>query len=179
MKTVWFGAHFPPGFGPKLVMTRSGLAGESGAAFVGVGDAAVAGPVIARASSAVGRIRVEVFDMKLLLRVLINAIALWVAATFVPGLHAGGFGSVLALAIVFGVVNAFVRPFLKLLSCPIILLTLGLFTLVLNALMLMFAAWLGRQLGIDFTVSGFWAAFLGALLVSIVSTLLSLVAAEV
>lgn len=116
--------------------------------------------------------------MKLLLRVFINAIALWVAATLVPGLHAGGFGSVLALALVFGVVNAFVRPFLKLLSCPIILLTLGLFTLVLNALMLMFAAWLGRQLGIDFTVSGFWAAFLGALLVSIVSTALSIVAAE-
>jgi putative membrane protein len=123
--------------------------------------------------------RVEVLDMKLLLRVLINAAALWVAASFVPGIQAGGFGSVLALAIVFGVVNAFVRPFLKLLSCPIILLTLGLFTLVLNALMLMFAAWIGRQLGIDFSVSGFWAAFFGALLVSIVSTLLSILVTEV
>ena len=111
--------------------------------------------------------------MKLLLRVLINALALWVAASFVPGIHAGGFGSILALALVFGLVNAFVRPFLKLVSCPIILLTLGLFTLVVNALMLMLAAWVGRGLGIDFTVSGFVPAFLGALLVSVVSTLLS------
>lgn len=111
--------------------------------------------------------------MRMILHVLINAAALWAAATFVPGIHAGGIGSVLALALVFGVVNALVRPFLKLVSCPIILLTLGLFTFVVNALMLMFAAWVGRGLGIDFRVDGFVPAFLGALLVSIVSTLLS------
>jgi putative membrane protein len=91
----------------------------------------------------------------------------------VSGIHAGGAGSILAVAVVFGIVNAFVRPLLKLLSCPIIFLTLGLFTLVLNALMLMLTAWVGAQLGIDFKVDGFWAAFLGALLVSIVSTVLS------
>ena len=117
--------------------------------------------------------------MKIVLRVLINAAALWIAASFVPGIHAGGMGSILALALVFGVVNALVRPFLKLVSCPIILLTLGLFTLVLNALMLMLAAWLGRQLGIDFGVDGFWAAFLGALVVSIVSILLSIFVRDV
>jgi putative membrane protein len=111
--------------------------------------------------------------MRVLLRFLINAAALWVAATFVSGIHAGGATSVLAVAVVFGLVNAFVRPLLKLLSCPIIFLTLGLFTLVINALMLMLAAWVGRQLGIDFAVDGFWAAFLGALIVSIVSTVLS------
>jgi len=111
--------------------------------------------------------------MRIILRVLINAAALWVAASFVSGIHAGGIGSVLALALVFGVVNAFVRPFLKLVSCPIILLTLGLFTLVVNAVMLMFAAWIGRGLGIDFRVDGFVPAFLGALIVSVVSTLLS------
>jgi putative membrane protein len=111
--------------------------------------------------------------MKIVLRVLVNAAALWVAASFVPGIHAGGLSSIVALALVFGIVNALVRPFLTLLSCPIILLTLGLFTLVLNALMLMFAAWIGRGLGIDFHVDGFWPAFLGALIVSIVSTLLS------
>ena len=88
------------------------------------------------------------------------------------GIHAGGVGSVLALALVFGVANAR-APFLTLVSCPIILLTLGLFTFVVNALMLMFAAWVGRGLGIDFRVDGFVPAFLGALLVSIVSTLLS------
>ena len=95
--------------------------------------------------------------MRFLLRILINAAALWVAAYFVHGIHAGGAGSILAVAIVFGLVNAIVRPLLKLLSCPIILLTLGLFTLVLNALMLMLTAWVGAQLGIDFKVDDFWA----------------------
>ncbi len=111
--------------------------------------------------------------MRLLLRILINAAALWVAAYFVHGIHAGGPGSFLAVAVVFGLVNALVRPVLKLLSCPIIFLTLGLFTLVLNALMLMLTAWVGKQLGIEFAVDTFWAAFLGALIVSIVSTVLS------
>jgi putative membrane protein len=111
--------------------------------------------------------------MRLLLRILINAAALWIAASVVDGIRAGGAGSILAVAVVFGLVNALVRPVLKLLSCPIIFLTLGLFTLVLNALMLMLTAWVGRQLGIDFTVNTFWAAFLGALIVSIVSTVLS------
>ncbi len=117
--------------------------------------------------------------MHVLLRILINAAALGVAAWLVPGIHAGGVGSVLATALVFGFVNVLVRPVLKLVSCPVILLTLGLFTLVLNALMLMLTAWLGRHIGIDFYVRGFLAAFLGALIVSIVSTVLSWLAAEV
>jgi len=112
--------------------------------------------------------------MRFLLRILVNAAALWVAASFVDGIHAGGVASILAVAVVFGVVNAFVRPLLKLLSCPIIFLTLGLFTLVINALMLMLTAWVGARFGIDFRVAGFWpSAFLGALIVSIVSTVLS------
>lgn len=111
--------------------------------------------------------------MKLILRIVVNAAALWVAARLVPGIEAGGIGSVLAIALVFGVLNALIKPFLKLVSCPVILLTLGLFTLVINALMLMLTAWLGHKLGIEFQVDGFWAAFLGALLVSIVSTVLS------
>src|ERR1039457_4456863 len=111
--------------------------------------------------------------MKTVLRVLINAAALWAAASFVPGIPAGGIRSGLAVGLRCRGANALVRPFLKLVSCPIILLTLGLFTLVVNALMLMFAAWVGRGLGIDFKVAGFVPAFLGALLVSIVSTLLS------
>ncbi len=111
--------------------------------------------------------------MTLLVRILVNAAALWVAARLVPGIEAGGLGSILAIAVVFGVLNALIKPFLKLVSCPIILLTLGLFTLVLNAVMLMLTAWFGAKLGIDFRVDGFVAAFLGALLVSIVSTVLS------
>lgn len=111
--------------------------------------------------------------MRLLARILINAAALWVAAYFVPGIRVGGWQSLLAVAIVFGLVNALVRPVLKLLSCPIIFLTLGLFTLVLNALMLMLTGWFSRQLGIEFSVAGFGPAFVGALIVSVVSTVLS------
>ena len=116
--------------------------------------------------------------MNLLVRFLVNAAAIWVAARLVSGIEAGGIGSILAIAVVFGVLNALIRPFLKLVSCPIILLTLGLFTLVVNAVMLMLTAWFGSKLGIDFRVDGFLAAFLGALLVSVVSTVLSWVFPE-
>lgn len=109
----------------------------------------------------------------LAVKVVINAVALWAAAQFIPGIRAGGVGSLLLMAVVFGVVNALIRPVLKFLSCPVILLTLGLFTLVLNALMLWLSAWLGASLGIDFSVAGFWPAFWGALVVSVVSTVLS------
>lgn len=109
----------------------------------------------------------------LLVKLVINAVALWAAAEFIPGIRAGGPGSLLLMAVIFGLVNALIRPILKLLSCPVILLTLGLFTLVLNALMLWLSAWLGRGLGVEFSVAGFWPAFLGALVVSIVSTVLS------
>jgi putative membrane protein len=111
--------------------------------------------------------------MRLVVRILVNAVALWVA-TFVPGISVhGGFGTLLLVALVFGFVNALVRPILSLLSCPLIVLTLGLFTLILNALMLQLTAWLGGKFGIDFRVDGFLAAFLGAIVVSVVSTVLS------
>jgi len=111
--------------------------------------------------------------MKLVLRILINALALGAAAYLVPGIHAGSVTSVVLIALVFGVLNALVRPLLKLLSCPLIVLTLGLFTLVLNAVMLLLTAKLGQAFGIDFAVDGFKAAFLGALVVSVVSVVLS------
>lgn len=111
--------------------------------------------------------------MRLILRVVVNALALGAAAYVVPGIRAGSVTSVLLIALVFGVLNALVRPLLKLLSCPFILLTLGLFTLVLNAVMLLMTARLGQAFGIDFQVAGFRAAFFGALVVSVVSVLLS------
>ena len=111
--------------------------------------------------------------MNLILRIVVNALALGAAAYFVPGIHAGSVTSVLLIALVFGVLNALVRPFLKLVSCPLLVLTLGLFTLVLNAVMLMLTAWLGQRFGIDFRVDGFWPAFLGAIVVSVVSVVLS------
>lgn len=116
---------------------------------------------------------------RLVLRLLINALALWAAVRFVPGLSFEG--SPLALfgvAAVFGVLNAFVRPVLKLLTCPLLLLTLGLFTFILNAIMLALTAALSEALGLQFRAPLFLPAFLGALVVSFVSTVLSLVLDE-
>jgi len=112
--------------------------------------------------------------MYFLLRLLINAAALWVAIRLVDGIdHRGSWWSLLFVALVFGVLNASVRPLLTLLSLPIVILTLGLFIFVINALMLRLTGWVSGLLGLGFYVDGFWAAFLGGLIVSIVSLLLS------
>jgi len=112
---------------------------------------------------------------KLVLRWLINGVALYVADRLVPGIYAEGGWQVLAvMAIIFGLVNALISPILKFLTCPLIMLTLGLFTLVINALMLQLASWLGRQLGLGFYVAGFWPAFWGALVISVVSFVLTM-----
>jgi putative membrane protein len=79
------------------------------------------------------------------------------------------------LAFIFGLVNAILRPLLSVLSCPLIILTLGLGTLLINTLMFYLAGLIGRSFGVGFTVNGFLPAFLGALIVSIVSVILSLV----
>jgi putative membrane protein len=109
--------------------------------------------------------------MRLLLRWAINAIAIWAAIQLVPGIeHTGSTLSLILIALVFGLVNALVRPFLKLLTCPLIILTLGLFILVVNALML----WLTGLLMPALTIDGFGPAFLGAIIISVVSSLLSI-----
>jgi putative membrane protein len=111
----------------------------------------------------------------LLLHWLLNAAALWVAAALIPGLDfAGGPGRLLLVAAVFGVVNSTLRPLLTILTCPLIVLTLGLFTLVINALMLLVTGWLSESWNLGFTVSGFWAALFGGLVVGLVSTILAL-----
>jgi putative membrane protein len=113
--------------------------------------------------------------MRFFLRLLINAAALWVATRLVSGItFSGGWLALLGVALVFGVVNAFVRPLLTVLTCPLLILTLGLFTFVINGLMLWITGGLSRSLGLGFHVAGFWPAFWGALVVTIVSTLLSL-----
>lgn len=112
--------------------------------------------------------------MRFLIRVLVNAIALWVASQLVPGIsHEGGWTTLLLVAIVFGVLNAIIRPILALLSCPLLILTLGLFTLVLNAGMLLLTSAVSRGLGLGFYVDGFGPAFWGGLVISIISILLS------
>jgi len=107
---------------------------------------------------------------------LINAVALYVAAELVPGIQTdGGWQVLLLMALIFGLVNALVRPILKFMTCPLIMLTLGLFTLVINALMLQLASWLGRQLDLGFYVKNLWAAILGALVISVVSFVLTMI----
>lgn len=111
----------------------------------------------------------------LLLHWLLNAAALWVAARLVPGLaFSGSLTDLLLVAAVFGIVNSLLRPILTILTCPLIVLTLGLFTLVINALMLLVTGWVSAGWDLGFTVSGFWAAFFGGLVVGLVSLLLSL-----
>ena len=113
--------------------------------------------------------------MYFLLRLLINAAALWVAIQLVDGIdHRGSWWSLLFVALVFGVLNASVRPLLKLLSIPLLIVTLGLFIFVINAVMLRLTSWVSGLLNLGFYVDGFWSAFFGGLVVSIVSLLLSL-----
>jgi putative membrane protein len=117
--------------------------------------------------------------MRFFIRLLVNAAALWVATQVVPGVsYAGGPLPLLGVALVFGVVNALIRPVAKILTFPLIILTLGIFALVINGLMLWLTSSLSSALGLGFHVSGFWAAFWGALVVSLVSTILSLLIAE-
>src|SRR5882724_7332244 len=113
--------------------------------------------------------------MRFLTRLLVNAAALWVATRVVTGVtYNGGWLPFLGVAVVFGVVNAFIRPVTKLLTFPIIILTLGIFSLVVNGLMLWLTSSLSVGLGLGFHVRGFSAAFWGAIVVSLVSTILSL-----
>ena len=114
--------------------------------------------------------------MPLLIRLLVNAAALWVATRLVPGVvYDGGALPLLGVALVFGVVNAFLRPVAKILTFPLIVVTLGIFALVINGLMLWLTSSLSSALGLGFHVSGFWAAFVGGLVVSVVSTILSMI----
>lgn len=113
--------------------------------------------------------------MSFLLRLLVNAAALWVATRVVPGVtFQGEWPAFFAVALTFGVVNAVVRPVAWVLGFPLIIVTLGLFLLVVNGLMLWLTSSLSASFGLGFHVSGFWAAFWGALVVSIVSTMLSI-----
>ena len=112
---------------------------------------------------------------RILLRLLVNAIALWVAVEIVPGIYAESPLTILIVALIFGVVNAIIRPVIAFFTCPMIVLTLGLFIFVINAVMLWFTAWVARTLDLGFGITGgFWSAFWGALVISLVSFGISL-----
>ena len=113
--------------------------------------------------------------MRFVIRLLVNAAALWVATRFVTGVtYSGALLPFLGVALVFGIVNAFIRPLLKFVTFPLIIVTFGIFALVVNGLMLWLTSSLSDTLGLGFHVRGFGAAFWGALVVSIVSTLLGM-----
>jgi len=115
--------------------------------------------------------------MKLLIRWAISAFALFAAAQLVPGItvESDAWAIYAMMAVLLGLANAFIRPLLKLLTCPLVAMTLGLFTLVINGVTLWITAALADQLfGVGFYITDFWAAFLGALIVSVVSVVLNL-----
>jgi putative membrane protein len=117
--------------------------------------------------------------MAFLIRLLVNATALWVATLIVPGVrYTGGWIAFLAVALIFGLVNTIIRPVAKFFTFPLIILTIGIFALVVNGFMLWLTSGLSTMFALGFHVSGFWAAFFGALVVSIVSTVLSLLVRE-
>lgn len=114
--------------------------------------------------------------IKFIFRWAINAVALYVAILIVPGIKLNGaWTDVLWLALIIGLLNALVRPLLKFLTCPLIILTLGLFTLVINTGMLLLTSKIGQSLGIGLVVDGFWTALLGSLVISVVSVIMSII----
>src|SRR5512138_223542 len=118
---------------------------------------------------------------KFLLRWFINAIALYLAVLLLPGIDfRGGWVSLIWLALVFGIINALFRPLLNVLTCPLIILTLGLFTLVINTFLFWLTSVIGQSLGLGLTISDpvWWNAFLGGLIVSVVSIVMSTIFKE-
>jgi putative membrane protein len=118
------------------------------------------------------------------IKIGVNAVALWVAALVIPGIHLGEDAdqlstrllTILLVALLFGVINAFIKPIVTLFSIPFIVLTLGLFTLVINALMLEITSGLSHSLGLDFDVEQFfWDSVLGAIVITLVSMILNLI----
>ena len=120
--------------------------------------------------------------MFILLRLIINAVALLVTAWIIPGIHLGAAGphptqhdwvTLLVVALIFGLINTIIRPIVLLLSLPLTILTLGLFLFVINAFMLLITSWIAQGMGLGFRVDGFFPALLGSLIISVVSFVLS------
>lgn len=124
--------------------------------------------------------RVRVFNLgdsvprspgEILVRFVVDAAGLWLAAALVPGIAVGDVASLAAATAIFGLLNAFVRPLAYLASACLIVLTLGLFIFVIHAGVLAATAWICGQLGLAFSIEGFWSALFGSMIVSLVSLL--------
>jgi putative membrane protein len=119
-------------------------------------------------------------SVKTIIRVALTAIALWVATLVVPGIDVNTestpkyVGTLLAVAVIFGLVNGFLKPIVKTLGCVFYIVTLGLVAFVVNGLLLWFTSWLAGELKLPFNVDGFLAAFFGAIVVGLISWLLNL-----
>jgi putative membrane protein len=117
----------------------------------------------------------------LLIRLVITAVALWVTTLVVPGINVVGRSAganaltLLVVALIFGIVNAVLKPIIHLVGCVFYVLTLGLFALVVNALLFLLTDWIARVFNLPFQVNGFGSAFWGAIVVGVVSWLISLV----
>ncbi len=120
--------------------------------------------------------------MRIIIKLLINAVALYAAVALLNGTYlfpsTDNWLDFIWLALIFGLVNAIIRPVVMALSCPIIILTLGLGTLLVNMAMFWLAGLIGNQFGVGFEVNGLLGAFLGALIVSVVSFILGLIFRE-
>lgn len=118
--------------------------------------------------------------MGLLIRFLVTAVALWVATLVVDGISVSGSTTtrnvltLLAVSVIFGLVNMVLKPIIKLFGCILYIITLGLISLVVNALLFLLVGWLAEQLNLPFHVDGFWAGFWGAIIVGVVSWLINL-----
>ncbi|WP_182881411.1 phage holin family protein [Microbispora sp. H10949] len=119
--------------------------------------------------------------MKIILKIVVVAAALWASTKLVDGItvSAGStakqIGTLLAVALIFGLVNAVIKPVIKTIGCAFYVLTLGLFALVVNAALLLLTSWLAGQLDLPFHVSGFVAAFWGAIVVGVISWVLNMI----
>ena len=119
--------------------------------------------------------------MGILIRLVVSAVSLWIATLVIDGIHLTAdsvpkkIGTLLAVAAIFGIVNAVLRPIIKVIGCGLYVLTLGLISIVVNALLFMLTSWIAGELSLPFHVDDFWpSAVLGALLVGVVSWLLNM-----
>jgi putative membrane protein len=115
--------------------------------------------------------------MKLILRLVVNAVAIYIAVAILNGkgltMDSGSWVAFIWLALIFAGVNALIKPVLTLLGCPFVILTLGLGTLLINTLMFYLTAMIGQYFNIGFYITSFWGAFFGSIIVSIVSVVLN------
>ena len=132
-------------------------------------------------STAVPQVGWQDDGMKILIKVIITAVAVWVATLLIPGIHlnthstTGKIGTLVAVALIFGIINAILKPIAKTIGCLAYAVTLGLISIVVNGLLFWLASYIAGKLGVPFHITGFIPAVLGALLVGIVGWLLSLI----